>query len=172
MGSGTGVAYNYSAAAAPRLNDGSDCMEIDSQFLFSGVPWEMTARQYIADTMNAADGSDYLDMTKVTAVSAMEAIGLDDAILKYNNQQPEALKIPSVNFRGMSNMLHVPVRREDDGRWSPVHIEEHIVDGYEFAIASTATTVLEMFKQRCQQLDCQPGAPCSSDASCHYHVSF
>ena len=162
MKNGTGVAYNYSPSSTPKMNLGSVCMEIDSQFFYSGVPWEMAARQYVADALNKMDGMDgSLDMTKVTAVSAMEAIGMDDAIIKYNAVQPDDKKIPTVNFRGMSNLLHHPVKQEQDGRWSSVEVEESIDDGYEFAIASTATTVLEMFKQRCQKEQDASSLECS-----------
>ena len=113
MKNGTGVSYDYSPSSTPKMNPGSVCMEIDAQFFYSGAPWEMAARQYVADALNKMDGMDgSLDMTKVTAVSAMEAIGMDDAIIKYNSKQPNDKKIPTVNFRGMSNLLHSPVKQE------------------------------------------------------------
>ena len=163
MKNGTGVSYDYSPSSTPKMNPGSVCMEIDAQFFYSGAPWEMAARQYVADALNKMDGMDgSLDMTKVTAVSAMEAIGMDDAIIKYNSKQPDDKKIPTVNFRGMSNLLHSPVKQEQDGRWASVEIVEEPIDaGYEFAIASTATTVLELFKQRCLKDQADASLECS-----------
>ena len=166
MQNGTGVSYIYSSSSAPKMNPGNDCMEIDAQFFYSGVPWEMASRQYVADMLNKVEGADgSLDMTKVTAVSAMEAIGLDDAIIKYNQNQPEDKKIPTVNFRGMSNLLHSPVKRSESGRWESIHVDEPIHDGYEFAIATTATTVLELFKQRCEKKQ-------DSGFECRYAIHF
>ena len=150
MRNGTGVSYAYSPSSTPNMNSGNDCMEIDAQFFYTGVPWEMASRLYVAHALNkAGTGDRKLDMTKVTAVSAMEAIGLDDAIIKYNANQTPDKKIPSVNFRGMSDPLHNPVMKMDDGRWVTVHMDEPVDEGYKFAIATTATTVLELFKQRC-----------------------
>jgi hypothetical protein len=52
-------------------------MEIDSQFFWSGAPWDMVARKYVADTLTAAlrPPRPYRQ-GQMVAVSAMEAIGL------------------------------------------------------------------------------------------------
>jgi hypothetical protein len=51
-------------------------MEIDSQYFWSGAPWDMVARKYVADTLNAGLKVKTFKQTGVIAVSAMEAIGL------------------------------------------------------------------------------------------------
>jgi hypothetical protein len=52
-------------------------MEIDSQYFWSGAPWDMVARKYVADTLNAAlRPARRVGQGQVVAVSAMEAIGL------------------------------------------------------------------------------------------------
>jgi hypothetical protein len=51
-------------------------MEIDSQFFWSGAPWDMVSRAYVADTLNRGLHRSSFDQTNVIAVSAMEAIGL------------------------------------------------------------------------------------------------
>jgi len=181
MENGTGIGYVYSPDTAPRINTGEVCMEIDSQFFYNGVPWEMTSRQYIADALNRAFNTS-LDMTKVTAVGAMEGIGLDNVLTKYNARRPAGEQIPSVNFRGMSNTLHGPVQQAEDGRWSVVPLKESVADGYEYAIATAATTVLQMFKDRCELLCRQQGDSLGGGGKlglgnlcskgCEYHVDY
>lgn len=51
-------------------------MEIDSQFFWSGAPWDMVARAYVADALNKGLQANSYDQTNVIAVSAMEAIGV------------------------------------------------------------------------------------------------
>ncbi|GAX73669.1 hypothetical protein CEUSTIGMA_g1120.t1 [Chlamydomonas eustigma] len=40
--------------AAPRVWDYTQCMEVDGQLFFNGSPWELKARDYAAETLNAA----------------------------------------------------------------------------------------------------------------------
>lgn len=51
-------------------------MEVDSQFFWSGAPWDMVSRAYAADTLNKGLRSSSYDQMNVIGVSAMEAIGL------------------------------------------------------------------------------------------------
>lgn len=63
-------------AAPPRVWGYRQCMEIDSQFFWSGAPWDMVARAYVADALNKGLQANSYDQTNVIAVSAMEAIGV------------------------------------------------------------------------------------------------
>ena len=63
-------------AAPPRVWGYRQCMEVDSQFFWSGAPWDMVSRAYAADALNKALRSSSYDQTNVIGVSAMEAIGL------------------------------------------------------------------------------------------------
>jgi hypothetical protein len=56
-------------------------MEVDSQFFWSGAPWDMAARAYVADTLNTAMKTSSNQQTNVIAVSAMEAIGVSSTHL-------------------------------------------------------------------------------------------
>lgn len=83
MTNGTGVAYVYDAAAAPTLYKEKQCAEVDGcalvsdcwcstcmctvnrQFFYTGPPFEMKARAYVAETINRAYGNDTVDLNKV-----------------------------------------------------------------------------------------------------------
>lgn len=67
---------NFLHAAPPRVWGYRQCMEIDSQFFWSGAPWDMVARAYVADTLNKGLQATSYGQTNVIAVSAMEAIGV------------------------------------------------------------------------------------------------
>lgn len=51
-------------------------MEVDTQYFWTGAPWDMVARSYAAQTLNTALGVSSYEQTDVIAVSAYEAIGL------------------------------------------------------------------------------------------------
>jgi hypothetical protein len=63
-------------------------MEIDSQYFYSGAPWDNVARTYVADTLNKGYNTTSFKKTDVLAVSAMEAIGVssESATLKLIQQ--------------------------------------------------------------------------------------
>lgn len=63
-------------AAPPRVWGYKQCMEIDSQIFWSGAPWDMMARAYVAANLNTAMKTTSYQQTNVIAVSAMEAIGV------------------------------------------------------------------------------------------------
>jgi hypothetical protein len=46
--------YNLNPEKPPKVYDYKTCVEVDSQFFYSGVPWDMTARNYSALTINLA----------------------------------------------------------------------------------------------------------------------
>jgi hypothetical protein len=54
MSNTTHVKYDLNPKHPPRVWNYRQCVEVDSQFFFSGVPWEMTARNYSALTINTA----------------------------------------------------------------------------------------------------------------------
>lgn len=60
----------------PKVWTYKECMEIDSQYFWSGAPWEIVARAYVAETLNLATKSSSFAQNNVLAVSAMEGIGL------------------------------------------------------------------------------------------------
>lgn len=86
--------------------------------------------------------------TQVIAVSAMEAIGLDATMEKYNALDG-VNPIPYVNVRAMSNQLHGPLVRKGGDWVYGTPIKEDYVSGYKYAIATSSTGVLNMYKRRC-----------------------
>ncbi|KAF8058359.1 PSMD9 [Scenedesmus sp. PABB004] len=130
MSKGTGINYPVlKPNAAPRVWGNRECMEIDSQYFFSGAPWEMVARSYVAETMNAAFGSTDFNQTNVIAVSAMEAIGLSMAVQRYNGLSGANRRIPFTVVRGMSNWLHTPLIYKGNGDWEQGALIENFVEG-------------------------------------------
>ncbi|KAF6259950.1 hypothetical protein COO60DRAFT_1700592 [Scenedesmus sp. NREL 46B-D3] len=77
MSAGTNVSYpDVTQTTPPRVWSYKQCMEIDSQYFWSGAPWDMVARSYVADTLNKALRVSGYSQGNMIAVSAMEAIGL------------------------------------------------------------------------------------------------
>lgn len=64
------------STAPPTVYNYRQCMEIDSQYFYSGAPWDNIARMYVADTLNRGQNTTSFKKTDVLAVSAMEAIGV------------------------------------------------------------------------------------------------
>jgi len=50
----TNTTYDLNPKNPPKVYDYKQCVEVDSQFFYSGVPWDMTARNYTALTINLA----------------------------------------------------------------------------------------------------------------------
>lgn len=50
----TNLMYNLNPEKPPKVYGYKECVEVDSQFFYSGVPWDMTARNYSALTINMA----------------------------------------------------------------------------------------------------------------------
>lgn len=68
----------------PKIYDAKQCAEVDSQFFFSGTPWEITTRRYTAEAINMGYGGLFnTTLTQVTYANAMEGIGVLQAIQEY-----------------------------------------------------------------------------------------
>lgn len=158
---GTGSKYTiYNRTDKPTVYGPTTCMETDGQFFYSGVPWEITARDYVAEGINIAfnyTGSAMKTALDVIAVSAMEAVGFGEALERYHKKAGVKDVIPYTNVRGNSNWLHHPVRLETaaDGSafWSYETImPDNFGAGYGYAIASYSSLTLGMFQKRCTAL--------------------
>lgn len=156
MSDGTGVDYlgAYQEKAAPSVFDYTQCLEADGQFFYSGVPWEMTARTYTAQVINAAFNTTEYSSRDVIGVSAMEAIGVAEALMKWHSMYPILPRIPYVAIRSTSNWLHQPVKKSvaKDGKVSWDYGEvvvDHFVEGYKYAIATESAALLSMMRRRC-----------------------
>jgi hypothetical protein len=152
----TGVEYpTPQPKTPPRLWTYGECAEIDSQFFYSGVSWDMVARSYVAGVMRAnpifsttKHGKGIKpSQTNVVAVAAMEAIGLGFALEKY--WLISGRRIPFTTIRGMSNWDHTPIQYLGDGNWTSSDFPEDFVNGYAYAIATSATVVMNTLKARC-----------------------
>ncbi|KAI8467059.1 MAG: hypothetical protein J3K34DRAFT_524060 [Monoraphidium minutum] len=179
MANGTKVQYPaIPSAAPPKLWSYRECMEISSQYFWSGAPWDMVARKYVADTLNAggrtpAPGRNYTQ-ADVLAVSAMEAVGLAAAFTRYSGMTG-ARAIPYTVVRGMSNWAVMPVARVAGANgtaganattWvNGPPIGSDFVSGYKFAIQSASATVLSLLKERCLA-----GASAKQAAECTFTV--
>lgn len=162
----TNLTYNLNPEKPPKVYDYKQCVEVDSQFFYSGVPWDMTARNYTALTINMAFNTS-LTPLDVVAVSAMEGVGVAQAIDAYNALNSTKSPIPYVNVRGNSDWLHQPIEQKADGTWTyTANVPINFAEGYKYAIATTSNVVFSMLSQRCQKLN---GA---SNALCMYNISY
>lgn len=163
----TNRTYNLNSKKTPTVYDYRQCVEVDSQFFYSGVPWEITARNYTALTINQAFNSS-VTPKDVVAVSAMEAVGVAQAIDAYNALNATKSKIPYVFVRGNSDWLHQPVTKSANGTWTHVSPELPTVftDGYRYAIATTSNVVLSLMSQRCKELTW------STNSLCVYTIDY
>lgn len=156
---GTGISYpSYARSDKPAVFPPTVCQETDGQFFYSGIPWDITARDYVAQGINLAFGySGNASKTglDVIAVSAMEAIGFGEAFERYH-RKPDVKKIPYTTVRGNSNWLHHPAKLDDaaTGVWSYEKImPNNFFAGYSYAIASYSSLVLGVFKKRCLAIE-------------------
>jgi len=162
----TNTTYNLDPKSPPTVYDYKQCVEVDSQFFYSGVPWDMTARNYSAVTINLAFNTS-LTAREVIAVSAMEAVGVSQALDAYNALNSTKSAIPYVFVRGNSDWLHQPVKQLDDGTWTyttPVAVD--FANGYKYAIATTSNVVFSVLSARCKKLTYP------SNALCMYSISY
>ncbi|GAQ84464.1 hypothetical protein KFL_001900070 [Klebsormidium nitens] len=145
----TGVPYAYNGSAPPAVYDYTQCAEVDSQFFFSGAPFEMVARDYVARTINQALNTT-LTKKDVQIANAMESIGLAMPIERYNGFNSTVRKIPYTVIRGMSNGLHGTVRQSAPGVWVPgTVVPSDFTNGYGFAIASFSSLIMTWLQNRC-----------------------
>mmetsp|Transcript_35032 Transcript_35032/g.63020 ORF Transcript_35032/g.63020 Transcript_35032/m.63020 type:complete len:504 (-) Transcript_35032:1083-2594(-) len=161
MSKGTNESYNLNgpignaSTVIPHIWDYKECMEVDEQFFFTGVPWEIKSRDYVAGTLNAAfkDYETYKFRTArdVIAVSAMEGVGVGLAFTKYNRLDSTGRFVPYTHIRSMSNWVHHPVNKTDNGStWATVDdFLENYEDGYRYAIETASSAVLSYYQIRC-----------------------
>ncbi|KAL6760862.1 hypothetical protein V8C86DRAFT_2546614 [Haematococcus lacustris] len=168
MQNATGAHYPLHLHQPPRVWNYTQCMEVDGQFFFSGVPWEVKARDYAAQTLAAALGGTW-SAADVLAVSAMEGIGVAEALLKYHQLAHTRRKIPYTHVRTLSNWLHPPVHQVRPGVWEiAVELPEDFVTGYGYAIATGSSVLMSLYQQRCvERSTLVPGAH-----NCSYTISY
>ncbi|GFH25415.1 uncharacterized protein HaLaN_23369, partial [Haematococcus lacustris] len=99
----------------PTVFSWDTCAEIDAQFFYSGVPWDVTARDWVSEAIRTAGFRANASAMDVVAVSAMEAIGFNQAFEQYNALARVPIGYTSV--RGNSNWLHHPVTYSGNGVW-------------------------------------------------------
>lgn len=159
-----------SPTAPPNVWDYTQCMEVDGQFFFSGSPWELKAREYAAETLNAAlalpdlaEGQaaaprlfkrlpEKVSAADMIAVSAMEGVGVSEALLRYHDLSTTRRIIPFTNVRTLSNWMLQPVTQTKPGVWEvQQEVPEDFVNGYAYAIATGSATILSLYQDRCLQ---------------------
>ena len=110
----------------------------------------------------------------VSAVSAMEAIGISQGLERYYAKQSASAKpIPFTSVRGMSNQAVQPVTRQAPGSeiWVPgTEVPEDFVNGYSYAIQSATSVVLSTLQARCLAA-ASSSSKKGSSASCTYTVT-
>ncbi|KAL6757252.1 hypothetical protein V8C86DRAFT_1711349 [Haematococcus lacustris] len=149
MRNGTGLAYPlYTNTTMPTVFSWDTCAEIDAQFFYSGVPWDVTARDWVSEAIRTAGFRANASAMDVVAVSAMEAIGFNQAFEQYNALARVPIGYTSV--RGNSNWLHHPVTYSGNGVWDYLSgYHEDFYNGYKYAIASYSALTLTYLQNRC-----------------------
>ncbi|KXS22044.1 hypothetical protein M427DRAFT_129820 [Gonapodya prolifera JEL478] len=157
------------AADIPTVWDYKTCMEADSQFFWSGAPWDIITRQYISQVLRPAVPAVNPNATEqdVIVVSAMEAIGLGAALTNYA-KLPDGRARPPVPFvyvRGNSDYVHQPViYNQTAGIWQQYgNVEDDFANGYAYAIASYSNVVLSYLKSTCLS---------SGGGNCTYTITY
>lgn len=161
----------------PTVWDYTQCMEVDGQFFYSGSPWELKARDYAAATLTAAwdllaagaanDSQGQADDSSggrhrrqarpaavtaadMIAVSAMEGVGVSEALLRYHALSTTRRPIPFTNVRTLSNWMIQPIVQSQPGVWEVLReVPEDFVNGYAHAIATGSATILSLYQHRC-----------------------
>lgn len=74
---GSGVQYKTYAAEDSTVNvfDQRQCVEVDTQFFFSGPPWEYETRQLAALALNTAYDTQRFNASNSLYANAVEGIG-------------------------------------------------------------------------------------------------
>jgi hypothetical protein len=127
---------------------------------------QTTKNSYVASTLRAGMPDSAADAQSVIAVSAMEAIGLSQALARYHDKRPARRPVPFTVVRGMSNHVMQPVARQapQSSVWvNGPEIPEDFVNGYAYAIQSSASVVLSLLQARCR-------AAGGSAGRCSYNV--
>mmetsp|Transcript_8826 Transcript_8826/g.29203 ORF Transcript_8826/g.29203 Transcript_8826/m.29203 type:complete len:478 (+) Transcript_8826:283-1716(+) len=160
MSAGTG--RDYKLRKHPHVWNYTVCTEVNTQFFFSGSPYETRARNYSATTINQAKmemGLTYPNRTmrEVIAVGDMESVGYMAVLERYN--QLAALgaahkPIPFTSVRAKSNHNIAPIQRapQQPGVWQPqAHPPfDNFTSGYGYAIQSYSAVVLGLMYERCR----------------------
>ena len=160
---GTGVNYNATWSKDFRVKTHTNCAEIDSQFFWSGPPWEWLTRTFSAETLNiAAGGGAKWTAKDVVYANAMEGIGFLQALEGWNGEvvAPQSM-IPYTMIRGHSNYEHLPVAYTGNDTWGyalPIIEYNLMSNSYTYAIQSYSRSLLTMFKSRCLK---QGGKTCT-----------
>ena len=139
MANGTGNTFFYNTTQqpiTPSVYGYRECVEVDSQFMYSGAPWDQVAREYAAMAIGQGVGS-----TDVFAVAAMEAIGFAEAMIQFP-------RIPFTNIRVASNMNHGYLIQKEKGHVFEVPPNIDMSDGYKYAIQTGSQIILQMFASR------------------------
>ncbi|GLI61951.1 hypothetical protein VaNZ11_004513, partial [Volvox africanus] len=163
MSKGTGQTYPPIAREdKPLVWDYTQCAEVDGQFFFTGAPWEIKARDYASQAIATALGfgkpgsgaRNAISPQEVIAVSAMEGVGVAEALEKYHRLKTTKRRIPYTNVRTLSNWIHHPVGKKAEGQWEIFQeVPEDYVNGYAYAIATGSVTILTLYQQRCLSVE-------------------
>eukprot|EP00798_Chlamydomonas_sp_ICE-L_P004922 gene4922-34692_t len=128
----------------------TNCVEVDSQFFFSGPPYEATCRNLSAHVLNLATNSSDFASTDVVFANAMEGIGFNKAIMAYNKYSTRP--IPFVNMRGASNYNHMPVANGPIAGtyvYAEPQLKPDFSAGYSTAIDNYSAVILALWQARC-----------------------
>ncbi|KAK9807319.1 hypothetical protein WJX73_001446 [Symbiochloris irregularis] len=122
---GTNELYDVDNSARPVVYNYTQCAITSSQFFWSGVPWDAVARNYTAQTINAATG---LSLT-----------------------QRDVIAIPYTIVRSNSDYVHVPVKRLSGDSWADAtpFLAPDFLLGYPYAIISTSFAIIQTMANRC-----------------------
>lgn len=172
MSKGTGTKYTFPDSALVQIYDYNQCTEVDGQFFYSGVPWDMLARSFVAETLNVALGTSKT-RRDVIAVSAEEAVGVTQAMQSYNRLASSTLPpLPYTFVRANSDWLHAPVVRGPGRTWRQIDQTRDFVTGYAYAIASYSTIVLSWLQSRCLKLVAEKAIRGPASTVCTYAVNY
>ncbi|GAB4815300.1 hypothetical protein N2152v2_002346 [Parachlorella kessleri] len=151
MSNGTGVSYDAAGDSQPTIWGMETCVEADSQFFYSGVPYDMQQRNTVAEVINAGLGAN-VTAKDVIVVAAMEATGAAYAVQRHHKFSGQ--NVPFVVVRGASDYLHGPVQQLPNGTWVPTAASAsnnpRTQAGYAYAVSVGSRALLELFSSRCR----------------------
>jgi hypothetical protein len=171
---GTKIKYKgYTEKIAPAAiytyHDG--CIEIDGQFFFSGLPWEMLARNFSGEALNQARNTTRFLQTNTIPASAEEGVGVSFAVQQYNYINPTTPFL-NTNVRTNSDWLHNPVYPLADGTWRQIDQTRDFTTGYAYAIASGSNVVLSWLQTKCYAQVFAGQLPGPVTATCGFSIDY